>query len=137
MRDVGLDGCVADVELASDLDIREAACDQAKHVELALGQIVECLWAGDMWKTGELFDHPLRDGRREKAAAYGVLVLVFQNGFVLGFSSTTGIDPVVPLLLFVILFGLSMDYHVFIISRIRDPPRPRRSHRGRPSEKLT
>jgi len=35
-------------------------------------------------------------------------------------SSTAGIDPVVPLLLFVILFGLSMDYHVFIISRIRE-----------------
>jgi RND superfamily putative drug exporter len=57
------------------------------------------------------------------AAAYGVLVLVFQHGLgkgLLGFSSTTGIDPVVPLLLFVILFGLSMDYHVFIISRIRE-----------------
>src|SRR4029077_2372266 len=34
--------------------------------------------------------------------------------------STSGIDPAVPLLLFVILFGLSMDYHVFIISRIRE-----------------
>src|SRR6266542_2186750 len=57
------------------------------------------------------------------AAAYGVLVLIFQHGFgkgLLGFSSTAGIDPVVPLLLFVILFGLSMDYHVFILSRIRE-----------------
>jgi uncharacterized membrane protein YdfJ with MMPL/SSD domain len=57
------------------------------------------------------------------ASAYGVLVLVFQHGLgkgLLGFSSTAGIDPVVPLLLFVILFGLSMDYHVFIISRIRE-----------------
>ena len=57
------------------------------------------------------------------AAAYGVLVLVFQHGVgkgVLGFSSTAGISPVVPLLLFVILFGLSMDYHVFIVSRIRE-----------------
>jgi RND superfamily putative drug exporter len=56
-------------------------------------------------------------------AAYGVLVLVFQHGFgkgLLGFSSTAGIDPVVPLLLFVILFGLSMDYHVLILSRIRE-----------------
>ena len=34
----------------------------------------------------------------------------------IGFSSTAGIDPVIPLLLFVILFGLSMDYHVFILS---------------------
>ena len=57
------------------------------------------------------------------AAAYGVLVLVFQHGVgkgLFGFSSTAGIDPVVPLLLFVILFGLSMDYHVFIVSRIRE-----------------
>jgi uncharacterized membrane protein YdfJ with MMPL/SSD domain len=56
-------------------------------------------------------------------AAYGVLVLVFQHGYgkgFLGFSSTAGIDPVVPLLLFVILFGLSMDYHVFLLSRIRE-----------------
>src|SRR6266487_6789819 len=54
---------------------------------------------------------------------YGVLVLVFQHGLgkgLLGFSSTAGISPVVPLLLFVILFGLSMDYHVFIVSRIRE-----------------
>jgi uncharacterized membrane protein YdfJ with MMPL/SSD domain len=57
------------------------------------------------------------------ASAYGVLELVFQHGVgkgLLGFSSTAGIDPVVPLLLFVILFGLSMDYHVFIVSRIRE-----------------
>jgi uncharacterized membrane protein YdfJ with MMPL/SSD domain len=57
------------------------------------------------------------------AAAYGVLVLVFQHGVgkgLLGFGSTAGIDPVVPLLLFVILFGLSMDYHVFILSRIKE-----------------
>ena len=57
------------------------------------------------------------------AAAYGVLVLVFQHGIgkgVLGFSSTAGIDPVVPLLLFVILFGLSMDYHVLVLGRIRE-----------------
>src|SRR5215211_4631241 len=57
------------------------------------------------------------------AESYGVLVLVFQNGYgkdLVGFSSTAGIDPVIPLLLFVILFGLSMDYHVFILSRIRE-----------------
>ena len=57
------------------------------------------------------------------AAAYGVLVIVFQYGFakdLLGFSSTSGIDPVVPLLLFVILFGLSMDYHVLVLGRIRE-----------------
>jgi uncharacterized membrane protein YdfJ with MMPL/SSD domain len=57
------------------------------------------------------------------AASYGVLVLVFQHGYgkdLIGLSSIAGIDPVIPLLLFVILFGLSMDYHVFILSRIRE-----------------
>jgi uncharacterized membrane protein YdfJ with MMPL/SSD domain len=57
------------------------------------------------------------------AAAYGVLVLVFQHGWgkgLLGFEYTGGIDPFLPILLFVILFGLSMDYHVFIISRVRE-----------------
>ena len=57
------------------------------------------------------------------AAAYGVLVLVFQHGVgkgLFGVTSADGIEAVVPLLLFVILFGLSMDYHVFIISRIRE-----------------
>ena len=57
------------------------------------------------------------------AAAYGVLVLVFQHGIgngLLGLSSTAGISPEVPLLLFVILFGLSMDYHVLVLGRIRE-----------------
>jgi uncharacterized membrane protein YdfJ with MMPL/SSD domain len=55
-------------------------------------------------------------------AAYGVLVLVFQDGrgeSVLGFHSNGAITPWLPLFLFVILFGLSMDYHVFILTRIR------------------
>ena len=57
------------------------------------------------------------------AAAYGILVLVFQYGWgkeLLGFESTGGIVPFLPIFLFVILFGLSMDYHVFILSRIRE-----------------
>src|SRR3954452_5328198 len=56
-------------------------------------------------------------------AAYGVLVLVFQNGWgesLLGFTSNGGVTPWLPLFLFVILFGLSMDYHVFILSRVRE-----------------
>jgi uncharacterized membrane protein YdfJ with MMPL/SSD domain len=56
-------------------------------------------------------------------AAYGVLTFVFQDGHfesLLGFHSVGGITSWLPLFLFVILFGLSMDYHVFIISRIRE-----------------
>jgi RND superfamily putative drug exporter len=56
-------------------------------------------------------------------AAYGVLVAVFQWGWgenLLGFTSNGGIASWLPIFMFVILFGLSMDYHVFIISRIRE-----------------
>jgi len=56
-------------------------------------------------------------------AAYGVLVYVFQEGHgekLLDFESTGAITSWLPLFLFVILFGLSMDYHVFILSRIRE-----------------
>jgi uncharacterized membrane protein YdfJ with MMPL/SSD domain len=56
-------------------------------------------------------------------AAYGVLVWIFQEGHgekLLGFRSTGSITSWLPLFLFVILFGLSMDYHVFILSRVRE-----------------
>jgi uncharacterized membrane protein YdfJ with MMPL/SSD domain len=56
-------------------------------------------------------------------AAYGVLVLVFQEGWgesLLGFRSTGAITSWLPPFLFVVLFGLSMDYHVFILSRVRE-----------------
>jgi uncharacterized membrane protein YdfJ with MMPL/SSD domain len=57
------------------------------------------------------------------AAAFGVLVLVFQYEWakgILGFDYTGGVMAWLPVFLFVILFGLSMDYHVFILSRIRE-----------------
>jgi putative drug exporter of the RND superfamily len=56
-------------------------------------------------------------------AAYGVIVAVFQWGWLGGFfgiGKTAPIDPWVPLMLFTILFGLSMDYEVFLLSRIRE-----------------
>ncbi len=57
------------------------------------------------------------------AAAYGVLVLVFQHSWAQGlldFTSTGTIANWLPLFLFALLFGLSMDYHVFILSRIKE-----------------
>ncbi|PJN34348.1 hypothetical protein CG717_06480 [Streptomyces sp. CB02613] len=57
------------------------------------------------------------------AAAFGLLVVVFQGDWaqgVLDFNSTGAIGARVPLFLFVILFGLSMDYQVFVVSRIRE-----------------
>jgi uncharacterized membrane protein YdfJ with MMPL/SSD domain len=56
-------------------------------------------------------------------AAYGVLVLVFQKGWgesLIGFDSNGGVANWLPLFLFVVLFGLSMDYHVFILSRVKE-----------------
>jgi uncharacterized membrane protein YdfJ with MMPL/SSD domain len=56
-------------------------------------------------------------------AAYGILVAIFQWGWgesLIGFDSNGGIAAWLPMFLFVILFGLSMDYHVFILSRIRE-----------------
>ena len=57
------------------------------------------------------------------AAAYGVLVLVFQNGWLagpLGITPSGVIESWVPLFIFTILFGLSMDYHLFILTRIKE-----------------
>jgi uncharacterized membrane protein YdfJ with MMPL/SSD domain len=56
-------------------------------------------------------------------AAYGLLVLVFQHSWaegILGFHSNGAITSWLPLFMFVILFGLSMDYHVFILSRVKE-----------------
>ena len=56
-------------------------------------------------------------------AAYGLLVLVFQHGVgneIFGFQRTETIEAWLPLFLFAFLFGLSMDYHVFLLSRIRE-----------------
>ncbi|MGW3243686.1 MMPL family transporter [Streptomyces sp. NPDC001070] len=56
-------------------------------------------------------------------AAYGILTVVFQHGWGAGLVGAEGVGAIVawlPLFLFVILFGLSMDYHVFVVSRIRE-----------------
>jgi putative drug exporter of the RND superfamily len=56
-------------------------------------------------------------------AAYGVLVWIFQRGHfegLLGFHSNGAVVTWLPLFLFAVLFGLSMDYHVFIVSRIKE-----------------
>jgi RND superfamily putative drug exporter len=56
-------------------------------------------------------------------AAYGLLVLVFQKGWLtglFGFQQVETVEAWIPLFLFSVLFGLSMDYHVFLLSRIRE-----------------
>jgi RND superfamily putative drug exporter len=73
-------------------------------------------------------------------ASYGVLVLVFQYEWaegLLGFRSNHGIIAWLPLFLFVVLFGLSMDYHVFVVSRIREAVRNGRPNRAAVAEGIT
>lgn len=56
-------------------------------------------------------------------ASYGLLVWIFQDGHFsgpLGFDPLDGIDPTIPLVMFAVVFGLSMDYEVFLLSRIRE-----------------
>ncbi|MCA9851615.1 MAG: MMPL family transporter, partial [Dehalococcoidia bacterium] len=56
-------------------------------------------------------------------AAYGVLVAIFQWGWLSDFIGTGGSGPIesfLPMMLFAVLFGLSMDYEVFLLSRIRE-----------------
>ena len=56
-------------------------------------------------------------------AAYGVLVMVFQWGWgagLIGLETTVPVIPFIPIFMFAILFGLSMDYEVFLLSRVRE-----------------
>src|SRR5436309_3277099 len=69
--DVCLDGSVADVELSADLGVREAAGDQAEHVELALRQLVELFWRRGLWNASELSYDAFRDRGREKRLSAG------------------------------------------------------------------
>jgi RND superfamily putative drug exporter len=67
-------------------------------------------------------------------ASYGLLVWIFQDGHfasLLGFDPQDGIDPTIPLVMFAIVFGLSMDYEVFLLSRIQEEWR--RTHDNRQS----
>ncbi|HZB43527.1 MAG TPA: MMPL family transporter [Ilumatobacter sp.] len=67
-------------------------------------------------------------------AAYGVIVAVFQWGWgkgLIGLDSTVPINPFVPMIMFAVLFGLSMDYEVFLLSRVREEyQRTRDSHQS-------
>src|SRR5580700_10316026 len=56
-------------------------------------------------------------------AAYGVIVAIYQWGWlasIFGVNRTGPIDPWIPLMMFTIVFGLSMDYEVFLLSRMRE-----------------
>ncbi|HEX2087259.1 MAG TPA: MMPL family transporter [Solirubrobacteraceae bacterium] len=120
----GVDGVEADVtgQTAASVDLREVTVDRGPLVfalVLGLGFLV-------LTVTFRSIVVPIKAivlNLLSVLAAYGVLVLVFQHGWgssLLGFEPTGSIASWLPILLFVILFGLSMDYHVFVLSRIRE-----------------
>jgi len=86
---------------------------------LVLTFIVMLVSFGSLWLAGATVLLNLLS----VGAAYGVMTSVFQNTWaegLLGFTSIGSIAAWLPLLMFVILFGLSMDYHVFVVSRVRE-----------------
>jgi RND superfamily putative drug exporter len=86
---------------------------------LVLTFIVMLVSFGSLWLAGATVALNLLS----VGAAYGVMTLVFQNTWAEGLLDFTSIGTItawLPLLMFVILFGLSMDYHVFVVSRVRE-----------------
>ena len=86
---------------------------------LTLTFVVMLLSFGSVWLAGATVLLNLLS----VGAAYGVMTSVFQGGWadsLLAFESTGAIAAWLPLLMFVVLFGLSMDYHIFVTSRVRE-----------------
>ncbi|MFI0943190.1 MMPL family transporter [Streptomyces sp. NPDC021020] len=117
-----------DPEVAVTGDIARFAdypAHQKTKMPLIIGALLLVTFALTVWAFGSLVVGLLGVllNLLSAGAALGVLTLVFQGSWAegaLGFTSTGSIGSRVPLFLFVILFGLSMDYQVFVVSRIRE-----------------
>jgi RND superfamily putative drug exporter len=123
LADVGVDAQVAVTgEAAGTLDFTRWLDQRLPLVigfVLVLTLVVMAVSFGSLWLAAATVGLNLLS----VGAAYGILVLVFQGTWaedLLGFTSTGTIASWLPLMLFVILFGLSMDYHVFVVSRVRE-----------------
>lgn len=121
-----LDGTGAEAfvggEVASTLDFNKVMTDSAPWVALiVLGSSMIILLIS--FRSIVVALSAVALNALSTAAAYGVLVAVFQWGWLadaLGMPVTGGITPWLPVFLFAVLFGLSMDYHVFLLSRIKE-----------------
>ncbi|MGW5351795.1 MMPL family transporter [Streptomyces sp. NPDC004031] len=117
-----------DTEVAVTGDIARFAdypAHEKSKMPLVIGALLLVTFALTVWAFGSLVVGLLGVllNLLSAGAALGVLTLVFQGSWAegaLGFTSTGSIGSRVPLFLFVILFGLSMDYQVFVVSRIRE-----------------
>ncbi len=121
-------GALPGVEYAVGGDVA-ASEDYARHVErklpLVMGFVLALTFLVMAWtfRSVVIALSSILLNLLSAGAAYGLLVLVFQGTWaedLLGFTSMGAIVTWLPLFLFVVLFGLSMDYHVFVVSRIRE-----------------
>ncbi|MFE0423243.1 MMPL family transporter [Streptomyces sp. NPDC058953] len=121
-------GTLADVDVAVTGDVARYAdypAHQKRKLPLIIGALLLVTFAMTVWafRSVVLGLIGLVLNLLSAFASLGLLVLVFQHQWaegILDFDSTGSIGSRVPLFLFVILFGLSMDYQVFVISRIRE-----------------
>ena len=107
---------------AGYLDLQESLVD---HLPLVLAIVVVVTFAVLFVMTGSVV-LPIKQVLMNAlglSAVFGILVLVFQDGRfegLLGYTSQGGLESTQPLLLFAVVFGLSTDYGVFLLSRIKE-----------------
>jgi RND superfamily putative drug exporter len=134
--DLGVDVLVGG-PTAELVDTRDALADRAPWAILVVA-VLTALLLGRLTRSVVVPIKAVALNLLSLGATLGVVVAVFQWGWgssLLGFDSWGALDVTTPLLLFMFAFGLSMDYHVFLVARIREAwddavARPRRRREG-------
>ncbi len=109
-------------ETASNIDVDQHASDRLPWV-IAFVVLLTMLIMGWVFRSAVIAITTAAVNLLSAGAAFGVLVLVFQHKWaegMLGFHSTGTVINWIPLFTFAVLFGLSMDYHVFVLAQIRE-----------------
>jgi RND superfamily putative drug exporter len=109
-------------ETASNIDVDQHASDRLPWV-IAFVVLLTMLIMGWVFRSFVIAVTTAAINLLSAGAAFGVLVLVFQNTWaegLLGFHSTGAVINWIPLFTFAVLFGLSMDYHVFVLAQVRE-----------------
>ena len=109
-------------ETASNIDVDQHAADRLPWV-IAFVVVLTMLIMGWVFRSVVIAITTAAVNLLSAGAAFGVLVLVFQHTWadgLLGFDSTGKVINWIPLFTFAVLFGLSMDYHVFVLAHIRE-----------------
>jgi RND superfamily putative drug exporter len=109
-------------ETAENLDVDRHAADRLPWV-IAFVVLLTMLIMGWVFRSVVIAVTTAAVNLLSAGAAFGVLVLVFQHSWaegLLGFHTTGAVINWIPLFTFAVLFGLSMDYHVFVLAQIRE-----------------